>query len=52
MSSRPCPVCHGQRLKPESLAVTIGGKNIAEVTAMSVEQSGDWVDRLSGVEGR
>jgi len=51
MSSRPCPVCHGQRLKPESLAVTIGGKNIAEITAMSVEQSGDWVDRLSGVEG-
>ncbi|MGQ4894785.1 MAG: excinuclease ABC subunit UvrA [Candidatus Njordarchaeia archaeon] len=31
-----CPECKGKRLKPESLAVTVGGKNIAEVTEMSV----------------
>ncbi len=48
MSTRPCPACHGQRLKPESLAVTIGGKNIAEVTAMYTEQAREWVDLLSG----
>ncbi len=32
----PCPVCHGMRLKPESLAVTVGDLNIAELCAMSV----------------
>jgi len=37
MSVRPCPVCGGTRLKPESLAVTIQGLSIAQVTAMSVE---------------
>jgi excinuclease ABC subunit A len=36
MSLTPCSVCHGDRLKKESLAVTIGGKNIAEVTQLSV----------------
>ncbi len=36
MSSRPCPACKGARLKPEALAVKIGGKSIAEVTALSV----------------
>lgn len=33
---RPCPVCHGARLKPEILAFRIGNKNIAEISAMSV----------------
>jgi len=36
MSITPCPVCHGARLKPESLAVKIGGKNIDEVTRMTI----------------
>lgn len=36
MSQVPCPECHGQRLKPEILAVTVGGKNIAEVSDLSV----------------
>ncbi|MGE5139059.1 MAG: excinuclease ABC subunit UvrA [Rudaea sp.] len=36
MTSRPCPVCKGQRLKPEALAVTISDKNIVQVTGMSV----------------
>jgi len=36
MSSRPCPVCKGKRLKPESLAVRVGGCSIAEVTDLSI----------------
>ncbi|RLC72127.1 MAG: excinuclease ABC subunit UvrA, partial [Chloroflexi bacterium] len=44
----PCPACGGRRLKPESLAVTVGGKNIAEVTEMSVSQALRWVQELRG----
>ncbi len=36
MQITPCPACHGQRLKTESLAVTVGDKNIFEVTDMSI----------------
>ncbi|MBC3888665.1 excinuclease ABC subunit UvrA [Acetobacterium paludosum] len=36
MSETPCPTCHGKRLNPTSLAVTIHGKNIIEITDMSV----------------
>ncbi|WP_405381198.1 excinuclease ABC subunit UvrA [Phascolarctobacterium sp.] len=36
MTSTPCPVCHGSRLKPEVLSILIGGKNICQVTAMTV----------------
>ena len=43
MVSTPCPVCQGKRLKPESLAVTVGGKNITDVSAMSVVQELEWV---------
>lgn len=32
-----CPACHGHRLKPEALSVTVGGKNIAQVVDMSVD---------------
>jgi excinuclease ABC subunit A len=39
MSSRPCDACRGARLKPEALAVTVGGRSIAEVTAMSTEDA-------------
>ncbi|MBN2441444.1 MAG: excinuclease ABC subunit UvrA [Spirochaetales bacterium] len=39
MSQKPCPVCHGKRLKEESLAVTIGGKNIFEVTQLTIEEA-------------
>ncbi|MBI2287819.1 MAG: excinuclease ABC subunit UvrA [Chloroflexi bacterium] len=46
MMSTPCPVCHGKRLKPESLAVTIDGKNIVDVTSMSVIQAQEWVATL------
>lgn len=37
MGNRCCPDCGGERLKPETLAVTVGGKNIAQVTKMSVK---------------
>ena len=39
MSFRPCPVCKGARLKPEVLAVTVGGRNIHEFTKMSVTRA-------------
>jgi excinuclease ABC subunit A len=37
MSSKPCPECLGKRLKPEALAVTYGGINIADLTSKSIE---------------
>ena len=46
--SRPCPVCQGKRLKPESLAVTVGDKNIVEVSSMSVTQAMGWVAAIGG----
>jgi excinuclease ABC subunit A len=49
MVSKPCPVCEGKRLKPESLAVTIDQKNIMDVSAMSVTQALAWFDRIGGV---
>jgi len=48
MMATPCPVCQGKRLKPESLAVTIDGKNIVEVSSMSVTQALEWVAILGG----
>jgi excinuclease ABC subunit A len=46
MSFRPCPVCNGARLKPEVLAVTVGGKNIHEFTQMSVTRALEFLDQL------
>ena len=46
MNITPCKVCGGQRLKKSSLAVTVGGKNIAEVTNMSVEKLYGFLDEL------
>ena len=37
-SQRPCPICKGQRLKPESLAVTVGKRNIADLCGLSLEK--------------
>ncbi|MFC1929166.1 excinuclease ABC subunit UvrA [Chloroflexota bacterium] len=48
MVSRVCPVCEGKRLKPESLAVTIDGKNIVDVSSMSVTEAMEWVANLGG----
>lgn len=42
-----CPVCKGTRLKPEVLAVTVGGKSISEVTTMSIRDSKEFLDALT-----
>ena len=46
MSITPCRICHGQRLKPSSLAVTVCGKNIAEITEMSIAELSEFLDKL------
>ncbi|MFC0211073.1 excinuclease ABC subunit UvrA [Paenibacillus chartarius] len=46
MSAKPCPKCKGQRLKPETLAVTINGRNIAYVTSLSIGEAQTWFDAL------
>ncbi|TET17282.1 MAG: excinuclease ABC subunit UvrA, partial [Dehalococcoidia bacterium] len=48
MRSKPCPACKGQRLKPESLAVTVSDINISGVTSMSIEQALEWTKKLDG----
>jgi excinuclease ABC subunit A len=47
MSTRPCPACAGGRLKPESLAVTLGGLHISAVTAHSVGKAIVFLDSLT-----
>jgi len=47
MVSRTCADCQGKRLKPEALAVTVGDKNIDEVSSMSVTQALNWVEMLA-----
>ncbi len=53
MTSAPCPDCKGTRLKPESLSVKVGGRNIAEATALTVRQALEFFStlRLSEREG-
>ena len=46
MREVPCRACHGARLKPTSLAVTIGGKNIAEVAGMPIDESAAFLRQL------
>ena len=46
MASNSCPACQGKRLKPESLAVAIVGKNIMDVTGLPVTEALDWVNQL------
>ena len=46
MRITPCKTCGGQRLKKEALAVTVGGKNIAEVTELSIEKLKVFLDEL------
>ena len=41
-AEKPCAVCHGARLKPEALAVRVGGKNIAEASELSIRAALDW----------
>jgi excinuclease ABC subunit A len=46
MAMQPCPACDGARLRPESLAVTVGGLNISEFTRFSARAALAWVDKL------
>ena len=46
MRITPCPSCKGQRLKPEALAVTVGDKNIHEVTSLSISSLQKFMDEL------
>lgn len=48
MVANICPTCGGQRLKPEALGVLIDSRSIADVSAMSVADSLEWVDGLGG----
>ena len=47
MTECPCPSCKGMRLRKESLAVTVGEKNIHDFTTLSVIDELDWVERLT-----
>ena len=46
MRSEPCPACEGARLRPEVLAVTVGGMNIAELSSASIAESKQFIDDL------
>jgi len=46
MTSRPCPDCRGARLKPEALAVRVGGKNINEVTGLTIREAAVFLKKL------
>jgi excinuclease ABC subunit A len=48
MSDKPCPTCKGQRLRPEAIAVTVGGVNIIEVTAWPVIKTLQWISEING----
>ncbi len=46
LAYRKCSVCNGSRLKKEALHFRIGGKNIAEVSAMSIAEFADWMEHI------
>ncbi|MBM4420168.1 MAG: excinuclease ABC subunit UvrA [Chloroflexi bacterium] len=50
LSERPCPTCGGKRLKPDALAVTIGGKSIVDVTRLSVGDAAEWAAGLDAAD--
>ncbi|MBR3764908.1 MAG: excinuclease ABC subunit UvrA [Clostridia bacterium] len=50
MAEEPCPACQGLRLKPESLGVTVGGRNIAEVSNLSIEKARRFFSHLELTE--
>lgn len=50
MTSTPCPVCHGARLKPEVLSILVGGKNICEVTVLTVRDAINFFETLNLTE--
>jgi excinuclease ABC subunit A len=46
MVTRPCPTCHGKRLKPEVLATTVDDQSISDVATMSITDALEWVAKL------
>ena len=50
MTIEPCQECHGARLKPETLAVTVGGKNIYEVTQLTIRDGDKFFSELALTE--
>lgn len=50
MTITPCDECHGKRLKPHALAVTVGGKNISELTELSIEDLCQFMENLELTE--
>ncbi len=46
MAEQPCPSCHGARLRPASLAVTVGGLSIRDFTEMSARSAREWIGSL------
>src|SRR4030042_771115 len=51
MSERPCPSCHGRRLRPEALAVTVDEQNIVGLTGAPVARTLHWIERLQKPRG-
>ncbi|HXQ88775.1 MAG TPA: excinuclease ABC subunit UvrA, partial [Solirubrobacterales bacterium] len=50
MAEQPCPACHGARLRPESLAVKVGGLSIAEYSDLSAHAAAEWIRALEMTE--
>jgi excinuclease ABC subunit A len=50
MAEQPCPDCEGARLRPESLAVTVGGLSIASYTELSARAASEWIRSLDLTE--
>ncbi len=50
MTITPCDECGGKRLKPHALAVTVGGKNISEITEMSIEDLSNFMENIELTE--
>ena len=48
MTALPCPTCKGARLKPESLAVTVAGRSIVDVSRLSIRDAADFFAALAG----
>jgi excinuclease ABC subunit A len=48
MASQPCQACGGERLKPEVLAITVGGLNITQVTDKSISHAQEWFAAIAG----
>ena len=47
MRETPCPICKGARLKPEILSVTIGGKSIAEICELSIDDCAEFLKKIT-----